>query len=192
MYFSLAVLDNEFRLLPSCLRFLWVCCLDGSHGLLPEDLLPIAYLGYYFFYYFLLCTIIWNIQIKIAFWNFDVFLLAVLDNEFRLLLLCLRCLWVCCLDGSHGLLPEDLLPIAYLGCYFFKCIYILLCTIICLNIQIKITFWNFDVFFARGIGQWVPASPIVLTLPVGLLPSWVSCLRISFLSRLSQILRLRN
>ena len=38
MYFSLAVLDNEFRLLPSCLRCLWVCCLDGSHGgsLLPS------------------------------------------------------------------------------------------------------------------------------------------------------------
>ena len=36
MYFSLAVLDNEFRLLPSCkkLRCLWVCCLDGSHGLI--------------------------------------------------------------------------------------------------------------------------------------------------------------
>ena len=32
MYFSLAVLDNEFRLLQSCLRCLWVCCLAGSHA----------------------------------------------------------------------------------------------------------------------------------------------------------------
>ena len=33
---------------------------------------------------------------------------------------------------------------------------------------------QFDVFFARGIRLLVLASPIVLTLPVGLFPIWVS------------------
>ena len=33
---------------------------------------------------------------------------------------------------------------------------------------------KFWCIFARGIGQWFPASPIVLTLPVGLLPRRVS------------------
>ena len=140
----------------------------------------------YYFYYFLLCR---NIQTKIVFWNFYVFLARGIGQ------------WVPAFPIVLTL-PVGLFPIwvswplargsfaySYLGYYFFY--YFLLCTIIW-NIQIKIAFWNFDVFFTRGIGQWVPASPIVLTLPVGLLPSWVSCLRISFLSRLLQILRLRN
>ena len=49
MYFSHAVLDNVFRLLPSCLSCLWVCCLDGVSWFLlpiwvswPEDLLPVS------------------------------------------------------------------------------------------------------------------------------------------------------
>ena len=53
--------------------------------------------------------------------------------------------------------------------YFF-----IFCCVLIWNIQTKTAFWNFDVFLAGGIGQWVPASPIALTLPVGLLPRWVS------------------
>ena len=63
-------------------------------------LLPIS--AIIFFYYFLLCTIIWNIQIKSRFEILMYFSFAVLDNDFRLLPSCLRCLWVCCLDGSHA------------------------------------------------------------------------------------------
>ena len=63
------------------------------------------------------CVLIRNIKTKIVFRNFDVYIyiyfsLAILDNEFRLLLLRLCYLWVCCIDGSHGLLPEDLLPVS--------------------------------------------------------------------------------
>ena len=62
---------------------------------------------YYYYYYFLLCTNLEQSRSEILMY----FSLAVLDNEFRLLLLHLCCLWVCFLDGSHGLMPEDLLPV---------------------------------------------------------------------------------
>ena len=97
---------------------------------------------------------------------------------------CLCCLMSCCLDGVSWPLARG--SFAYLGYFFF----IIFCCVLIWNIQTKIVFWNFDVFLARGIGQWVPASPIALTLLVGLLPRWglmASCPRIFCLMPISAI-----
>ena len=80
---------------------------------LAEDLLPIAYLGYYFLL-FLMCTIIWNIQTKIAFWC--IFARGI-GQWFPASPSCLRCLWVCYLAGSHAWGS-----LSCLGCHkFFAC-----------------------------------------------------------------------
>ena len=140
----------------------------GSHGLFPEDLLRISAI---IFFIIFCCILIWNIQTKIAFWNFDVFPARGIGQWVPAFPSCLRCLWVCFLYGSHWPLPRGSFAYCLFRLLFFY--YFLLCTIIW-NIQLKIAFWNFDVFFARGIGQWFLASPIMLTLPVGLLPRRVS------------------